>query len=331
MKSLVLFNSKGGVGTTTLAFNIAHMMSRQGLRVVVLDCDPQCSISSLFLSEEALFELWEEPDRTGRTVARCVDLVRRGEGDVVVPALIPAADNLWLLPGELTLSRFEQTLTEEWPRLRSTGGEQALNVIKALDVLSSLAAEKVASDLVLFDVGPSLGALNRAALTACDAVLLPLAPDFFSVQGMKTIGPMLREWQNEWQSVCAHEPCHRFEPIGYLVQQHLARSDRPVAGYRRWFEQIPQVFHEHVLGEQRSATTSEDDPYCIALLKHFASLVPLAQLARKPLFDLKRADGVAGGQVQAVAHCRREFEHLALALASRLDLPLGPAIPSRFA
>lgn len=43
--------------------------------------------------------------------------------------------------------------------------------------------------------GPSLGALNRAALLACDAVVIPVAPDLFSLQGLRNIGPTLREWR----------------------------------------------------------------------------------------------------------------------------------------
>src|SRR5690606_14480641 len=49
MKSIVLFNNKGGVGKTTLTFNIAHMMAREGWRVAVLDYDPQCNLSAIFL------------------------------------------------------------------------------------------------------------------------------------------------------------------------------------------------------------------------------------------------------------------------------------------
>lgn len=191
------------------------------------------------------------------------------------------------------------------------------------------------ADVLLLDVGPSLGALNRAALLACDNVVLPLAPDLFSLQGLKNVGPTLHEWRRDWSVVRrdhldgraqARLPAHDFRPMGYIVQQHMARADRPVAGYERWFKQIPAVFHGEVLGEAAppAALQVDTDGACIARLKHFASLVPLAQLARKPMFDLKRADGIGGGQIQAVANCRSEFEVLARALAKRLDLPVVP-------
>ena len=330
MKSLVLFNNKGGVGKTTLTFNVAHMMARLGLRTVVLDYDPQCNISAIFLSEEVLFDLFESSSSEGATVARCIDPVRRGRGDVIPPKLVPADSNLWLLPGDLALSRFEQTLAEEWAKTKSVDNERALTVTTALDLLSNMAAQQVRADVVLLDVGPSLGALNRATLLACDSVLLPLAPDLFSLQGLKNVGPTLREWRRDWDVVRqshfqgreqATLPPHSFEPIGYIVQQHLARADRPVAGYEKWFSQIPAVFHEFVLGDAVPTSLRVDqDPFCVATLKHFASLVPLAQVARKPMFDLRRADGIGGGQIQAVAKCRMEFESLARVLAQRLDL-----------
>lgn len=329
MKSLVLFNNKGGVGKTTLTFNVAHMMARGGLRVVVMDCDPQCNVSAIFLAEETLADLWGA-GATNRTVSGCIDLVRRGKGDVQTPELTEVADNLWLLPGHLDLSRFEQTLAEEWPKKADANNERALDVTTALDVLSNFAAATANADLVMIDVGPSLGAINRSALLACDAVILPLAPDLFSLQGMRNVGPSLREWRADWTNVRKQSmrsrpqgalPPHEFLPVGYIVQQHLARVDRPVTGYARWAGQIPAVYRESVLGEAGGGEIKvEADPHCIASIKHFASLVPIAQNARKPIFDLKQADGIGGGQIQSVAAARIDFQKLALEIAARIGL-----------
>ncbi|MBI5851282.1 MAG: AAA family ATPase [Planctomycetes bacterium] len=105
MKSLALFNNKGGVGKTTLTFNLAHMASRLGFRVVVIDYDPQCNLSSIFLREEDLFDTWEADESSGRTVAACLEPVRRGKGEIRHPTLHPVGDQLWILPGHLSLSR----------------------------------------------------------------------------------------------------------------------------------------------------------------------------------------------------------------------------------
>lgn len=332
MNSLMFFNNKGGVGTTTLTFNLAHMLARQGARVVALDYDPQCNLSAILLDEADLAELWEA-EQPGATVKDCLDLVRRGKGDLIPPRLSPVAAGLWLLPGHLGLSRFEQTLAEGFAKTLGSDNERALDLTTALDLLSNQAAEAVGADILLIDVGPSLGALNRAALLACDHVILPVAPDLFSLQGLRNVGPTLREWRTDWHTVRerglqgkpqALLPPHDFLPLGYVVQQHLARADRPVTGYRRWAERIPSEYRRHVLGEPDlpPGLTMDQDPHRLAMIPQYASLVPIAQQARKPIFDLKQADGVSGGQLQSVARCRAAFETIARDLMGRIGLRL---------
>lgn len=332
MKSLALFNNKGGVGKTTLTFHLAHMLARKGIRTVAVDFDPQANLTAIFLDEDALETLWRGEDNASpSTVARCVERLRRGKGDVAQPNLVEVAPDLWLLPGDLSLARFEQNLAEEWAKKSDSNNERALDVTFALDLLSNLASDSVDADVLLVDVGPSLGALNRAALLACDHIIVPLAPDLFSLQGLENIGPTLREWRDDIRSVRERRmagreqaalPPHNFEPLGYIVQQHLARVDRPVSGYAKWADQIPGSYRRHVLEDDAPGgpDTFAEDPHCLFTIKHMASLAPIAQLARKPMFDLKQADGIGGGQIQAVSRCREDFETLTARLLDRLGV-----------
>ncbi|MBI4567826.1 MAG: ParA family protein [Planctomycetes bacterium] len=318
MNSFVLFNNKCGVGKTTLTFNLAHMFARRGARTVLVDYDPQCNLSVFALGEDLLVSLWEdEGDHAGETVANCIDLVRRGKGDLRPPVLQSVADNLWLLPGDLALSRFEQSLAEAWGQVHQTDNERAFHVATSLFRLARMAAETENADVLLLDVGPNLGAINRAALLAADAIIMPVAPDLFSLQGLRNTGPTIDQWRKDWQRLeerpgLSFPSVGRFKPRGYIVQQHLARADRPVTAYQLWADRIPQCFHEHVLqeGREKWPPSGEADPYRLAMVKHYASLVPLAQQARKPIFDLKQVDGVSGGQTQSVARARKEFEEL---------------------
>jgi chromosome partitioning protein len=336
VKSLALFNNKGGVGKTTLTFHLAHMLARNGLRTVALDYDPQASLTAMFLDEEALTDLWRGCERPAGTVARCVEPVRVGRGEVLAPTLEPVAEDLWLLPGELSLSRLEQNLAEEWAKKAESNNQRALDVTLALDVLSNLAADAVDADVLLIDVGPGLGALNRAALLACDCLVVLLAPHLFSLQGLENVGPTLREWRDDIACVREKKMAsrsqsallpHAFEFVGYVVQEHRARVDRPLTGYAWWANQIPGSYRQNILEQASPSEAPElgDDPNCIYTLKHMASLAPIAQLARKPMFDLKQADGIGGGQVQAVARCREDFGRLTKNLLVRL----GVEVPGR--
>jgi hypothetical protein len=98
------------------------------------------------------------------------------------------------------------------------------------------AADEVTAMAVIIDAGPNLGAINRAAL---------LAADLFSLQGLRNLGPAMREWRRNWQEQAAPRapseldlPPGTMGPLGYVVLQHAVRLDRPVKAYERWFSRI---------------------------------------------------------------------------------------------
>jgi hypothetical protein len=85
---------------------------------------------------------------------------------------------------------------------------------------------------------------------------------------------------------------------------------------------IPGAFRQDVMAEAPETATIATDPYCLAALEHYRSLMPLAQDARKPMFLLKPADGAIGGHGLAVRDCYDDFATLARALAQRVGVPL---------
>lgn len=111
-------------------------------------------------------------------------------------------------------------------------------------------------------------------------------------------------------------------PAGYVVLQHAVRLDRPVRAYARWLERIPEVYREAVLGEKSSGKEKRGngDEHCLATLRNFRSLMPMAQEARKPMFDLRPADGAIGSHAQLAQTCATEFQRLAERVAEKCDL-----------
>lgn len=183
------------------------------------------------------------------------------------------------------------------------------------------------AELVLIDVGPNLGAINRSALIASDQVCLPLAPDLFSLQGLKNLGPTLREWRAVWAELLLKAPPDLAMPkgsmqaIGYIVMQHGILDSRPVIAYKRWMDRIPGVYREAVLNETNTSLPPvAQDPYCLSLLKHYRSLMPMAMEARKPIFFLKSADGAIGAHIEAVRKCYDDFQALAGKIASHAGI-----------
>ena len=103
--------------------------------------------------------------------------------------------------------------------------------------------------------------------------------------------------------------------------QHAVRLNRPVKAYERWMDRIPHAYSKFVLSETLPHSPFiDDDSNCLATLKHFRSLMPLAQEARKPMFALRPADGAIGGHANAVQACYRDFRALAREIALRCDV-----------
>ena len=326
MKILVLFNNKGGVGKTSLVYHLAWMYSEFGLNVVAVDLDPQANLSAMFLPEDRLDELWPDGNHP-QTLLGAVTPILRGTGDIADPHVEPISSHLGLVVGDLGLARFEAKLSAAWPGCMDRD-EAAFRAVSSFYRLIRKAADAKRADVVLVDVGPNLGAINRSALLAANSVVVPLAADLFSLQGLKNLGPNLREWRAEWSDRLGRRPGDTslilppadMHPAGYVVLQHAVRLDRPVKAYERWMARIPQVYSSEVLGEPLSQSVSvSNDPNCLSTLKNYRSLMPLAQDALKPMFHLKAADGALGGHLAAVQDCYRDFTALASKIAAQCD------------
>ena len=329
MKTIAFFNNKGGVGKTSLVYHLAWMFSEKGVRVLVADLDPQSNLTSMFLEEDRLAELWDNGSQ--QTIYDCLQPLMERTGDISKPYVERPSANLGLLPGNLVLSRFEALLSETWSKCLD-GDVGAFRIQTAFYRLIAQAAEQMQAELVLIDVGPNLGAINRSALIAAQQVILPLAPDLFSLQGLKNLGPTLREWRKGWSKRVDELPPGadvilpggEMRPEGYVVMQHGIRDSRPVKAYQRWLERIPGVYRESIRDESPDgAPRVEHDPYNLALLKHYRSLMPLAMDAHKPMFSLRPADGAIGAHVEAVSKCYQDFLQLAERIAKQAGIALN--------
>lgn len=328
MKTIAFFNNKGGVGKTSLVYHLAWMYADIGLRVLAADLDPQANLTSVFLEEDRLEELWPDGEHP-LSVLGAVRPILRGTGDVHPLHIESVADNIGLVVGDLGLSLFEDKLSDAWPRCLDRD-ESAFRIISAFHRILLHGSNALQADLVLVDVGPNLGAINRAAMIASQHIVVPLAPDLFSLQGLRNLGPTLRRWRAEWDDRLGRRPAsdlplpsRSMVPAGYVILQHAMRLDRPVKAYGRWMDRIPGEYRQAVLGETvDDGPKVNDDPNRLWLLKHYRSLMPMAMEARKPMFHLKPADGAIGAHAAAVQMCYQDFRHLATAIAQRTGVAL---------
>jgi len=341
---IAFFNSKGGVGTTSLVYHLAWMYADLGLRVIAVDLDPQTHLTETFLNEERLGELWQGDSRP-QTIYGSITPLLWGLNNIAPPHLEYIEDtqpslfpsSLALLVGDLSLSLIENDLSLLWSACLEQD-EGALRITSAFWQVIQNAIELHKADIVLLDLGPSLGAINRAAFIAADYLVTPLSPDSFSLE-LRNLGLAVQRWKGEWQQCLAkqHElqqdtpslildlPGGEVQPIGYTLLQYVVRLDQPLKAHHQWNSQIPPEYRVSILAEDIANSPMPrvtTDPYCLALLKPYRSLIPLAQEAHKPVFRLKPADGAVGSHMQLVHSAYKDFRQLAENIAQRTNIAL---------
>lgn len=169
---IALMNQKGGVGKTTMAFNLAHAFSSQGKKVLCIDMDPQSNFSSLF-------DIPMNDDRKNiyhLLVNTVKELKALHTATFINDVIIKGADGIDLIPSGQELSGFELTVA-------GINGPRQLILKKFIEKFEL----RSQYDVIIIDGPPTLGLLVVNILCATDGVLYPFVPDRFSEQGLKNI------------------------------------------------------------------------------------------------------------------------------------------------
>ena len=323
---LTFFNNKSGVGKTSLVYHLSWMLSDIDCQVLACDLDPQANLTRMFINEERLEILWPD-DGPRKTIYNALQPLLDGTGDIEQPYLERIAPKLSLIVGDLSLSATEDAFSIQWQEGLDRQ-PHAFRVISALWRILQAAANDSSAEIVLVDVGSNLGSLNRAVLVATDYVIVPLGTDLISLQGLRTLGPILRDWRNGWKDRYDRNPIPDLcipdgliQPIGYVVQQHGILLERPIRAYDKWVNRMPEAYARNLLDDNNGPypkTPAQDKEHALATVKHYRSLVPMAQEARKPMFHLTPADGAMGSHATAANTARDDFKALAEKIIARI-------------
>ena len=328
MKTLALFNNKGGVGKTSLVYHLGYMFAELGYRVVLGDLDPQANLSTMCLTEERLEAIWKLQPRP--TIYGAIEKLHRGVGDVVRLSAEAVAVDVALIAGDLSLSELEDELSQQWSKCLDRV-ERAFRVTTAFHRVVSDVGERFGADVALLDVGPNFGAINRAALIAADFVIVPVAPDLFSMQGLQNVGPRLSEWREQWSdrrqrapsTLDFKLPTGKMQPLGYVVSRHSVLAGGAVKAFQRWIDRMPSVYRASFGIPEIDGVEIGSDEFCLGQLKDYRSLMPMAQESKNPMLSLRPGDGAIGRHQGAVREAYGDFRQLAHDILERMEIDAG--------
>ena len=222
-KKLVLCNNKGGVGKSTLAFNLACGFAAKGYKTVLVDLDPQCNLTLLALGED-YFE--GEKPLPKNSIYEVLKPKIEGRGDIDL-SLKPTQirDHLFLVPGDLNLTLFEDLIGDGITHA-TAGQARGYSDTSAIDRYLNEVGSSMLVDIFVIDTSPSLGALNRVILLGCEYFIVPLVPDSFSVQGVENLGNVFERWKKHWRNTAGAAAVS-----GDIASSHVLRGDALFLGY----------------------------------------------------------------------------------------------------
>ncbi|MCS4165142.1 ParA family protein [Sphingobacterium sp. BIGb0116] len=336
MDSIVIFNNKGGVGKTTLLSNLsAFLKIVKGKKVLIVDADPQCNATAYLFPFPDIDKIYDNHESKG-TLYDVLRPVQRGRGylKTALPIITSPNFKVDVIPGDPRLSLMEDFLGKDWidGRAGDHRGLQTTLVFKDLLCRTSI------YDYVIFDVGPSLGALNRAILIACDYFLVPMSSDIFSLRAIENISLALKEWKEGIElglSEYKRKEMENYEVgdrpfswnlkfIGYVTQQYTAKtvngSKIPVNAFEKIIKKIPGTIKRE-LGPFNNLL--DPSSFKLGEIPNLHSLVPLSQNSNTPIFALQAKDGVVGAHFNKVREYFFVIENIANNLHNNLEASLS--------
>lgn len=321
---LSIFNHKGGVGKTTLTVNLAYALAEKGFRVLLVDSDPQCNLTSYLVEDAVVNDLLDESDgEDGQTIWSALKPVVEATGHARSIHPISVSDRISLIPGDVRLAEFESELGPLWAecfqrKVRGFRGTSALSAVV------NIVAGEVNADIVLYDTGPNIGPLNRVILLDCDYFIVPAACELFSVRAIKTLGHTLAGWISGWKTVSDLAPSNLHilpgmpKPIGYIPQRFRVYNSMPARAFSNWLPVIEKTMRADLLTILRRVDESLVDqavsPLQLGAIPDFGGRAADAQREGVPLWQVSY-----GTDFQRVA-ARRYFAQLAGAVAKRIGL-----------
>jgi cellulose biosynthesis protein BcsQ len=299
-------------------------------RVLIIDADPQCNATSYLLPEQTLLEFYESSYH--ETIESFLDPLRHGKGYKANPITLQHSGRfeLDLIPGDPKFALSEDFLAQDWIQ----GKAGAARGLQTTFVFRNIISSYNEYDYIFIDVGPSLGAINRAVLLGSQYFIVPMSSDIFSLMAINNIARSLNEWKRSLEkgleeyrqeegtdyTIGNDRAIWRLKFAGYVLQQYTAKTNegqrRPVGAYEKILRQVPRVIEKELINQFTDPSNLVD--YKLGEIPNLHSIVPMSQTAKTPIFALKARDGVVGAHFAKVDEAKEIYKKIAQQLAVNL-------------
>jgi len=246
MRVVSVINFKGGVGKTTLTANLGAELARRGKRVLLVDLDPQSSLTYSFYAPD--MAAGHIPP--GRSIKAWYDSFDRGVADkalsecVVVPMAVnqKVSDSggfIGLIPSSISLIDHELSMLANVGLRGVEPGQELFRLRRALsDGLRDGALGGY--DIVLLDCAPNFNIVTQSAVVASDHILVPSRPDYLSTLGITSLlhntGRLVEMYNNQLVDFNPGRPQIAPTPLGVVFTMVQYRTSNPVNAHMHYMD-----------------------------------------------------------------------------------------------
>ena len=293
MKSIAIFNNKGGVGKTTVLCNLASYMAfKLNKKVLVVDADPQCNTSSYVLDEDLFTRIYLHNSEKVSKIVDIISSLEDGLGFLDDFKLVTSKSfGFDFLSGSPRFAVSEDFLAQEWKDVKSS----SIRGIKSTLVFKHFLSLCQEYDYVFFDMGPSLGAINRSVLLACDYFILPVSCDIFNIMVLRNIRESIVKWhkilndvisaldENKQAQIKKIYKGSRIKFLGYIENKFQKNTDN-----------IPENLTKEIekqLIKPLNNDNSNRVKYKLGSIFNYSNLISISQLIHKPAFEVIEDNG----------------------------------------
>ena len=345
MKSIAVFNNKGGVGKTTLTYHLGYALAELGHKTLLVDLDPQSNMTLFGLDPEKLHNIWQVEDAyiddfvdardqkssNFEDIAsdiRSIHFLLKPTEDGTDPPKplakpLDLHDNLGMIPGRLSIHTYEDKIASRWNDVYG-GDPLAIRTVTQIRNFCEAYAEKYAYDYVVIDTSPSLGILNKVIISTVDGFLIPCMPDMFSLYGIQNIGKSLKGWKRDFDTIkillsdakLSHFPKNFVSFLGFTIfnaRRYAGQGEWGLSqAHHNYAKQIPATIREYIDKDHKKHLTEaqlEEPVGGTAVMHSYSTLPNMSQKYRTPMWKVPSCVHLERSDKSTIRGNRRRYEN----------------------
>ena len=346
MKSIAIFNNKGGVGKTTLTYHLGCALAELGYKTLLVDLDPQSNLTLFGLEPEALHDIWQVEEafiddfvqaRDNKSLSEFKDiagqvrsihfLLKPTEDGTDAPESLPKPlklhDKLEMIPGRLSIHTYEDKIASRWNDVYG-GDPLAIRTITQIRNFCEVYARNNSYDFVVIDTSPSLGILNKVIISTVDGFLIPCMPDMFSLYGIQNIGKSLKGWKRDFKTIfsllsdakLSYFPQNIVSFLGFTIfnaRKYAGMGNWDLAqAHQNYAKQIPSTIREFIDADHRKHLTEDELEMPVgetAVMHSYSTRPNMAQKYKTPMWKVPSCENLEGPDRNTIVGNRQAYEN----------------------